>query len=174
MEPRPPALGAQSKPLDHWGSPLPFSTFKVSRVACLWTFSQSHISFSDSFLLPPSSTAKDPLIPLDLPRKSRTFFLSEPCCSVARLGPTLCDPMDCSTPGFSVLHHLPEFAQIHIHWVSDAIQPSHPLSSLSSTLNLSQHQGLFQWVGYSHQVAKVLELQLQHQSFQWIFKVDIL
>ena len=174
MEPRPPALGAQSKPLDHWGSPLPFSTFKVSRVACLWTFSQSHISFSDSFLLPPSSTAKDPLIPLDLPRKSRTFFLSEPCCSVARLGPTLCDPMDCTTPCFSVHHHLPKLAQTHVHWVGDAIQPSHPLSSLSSTLNLSQHQGLFQWVGYSHQVAKVLELQLQHQSFQWIFRTYFL
>ena len=91
MEPRPPALGAQSQPLDHWGSPLPFSTFKVSSVAGLWTFSQSHISFSDSFLLLPYSTSKDPLIPLDLPRKSRTFFLSEHfcCCSVSRLGPTL-------------------------------------------------------------------------------------
>ena len=169
MEPRPPALGAQSQPLDHWGSPLPFSTFKVSSVAGLWTFSQSHISFSDSFLLLPYSTSKDPLIPLDLPRKSRTFFLSEHfcCCSVSRLGPTLCDPMDCSTPGFSVLHHLPEFAQIHIHWVSDAIQPSHPLSSPSSpTFNLSQHQGLFKWISSSHQVAKVLEFQLQHQSFQ--------
>ena len=120
----------------------------MSSVACLWTFSQNHISFSNSFLLLPSSTSKDPLIPLDLPRKSRTFFLSEHCCycSIAQLGPTLCDPMDCSTPGFSVLHHLPDFAHIHIHWVSDAIQPSHPLSSPSSTLNLSQHQGLYQWV----------------------------
>ena len=67
----------------------------------------------------------------------------------------------------------PEFAQTHVHWVSDAIQPFHPLSPPSPpALNLSQHQGLFQWVGSSHQVAKVLELQLQHQSFQWIFRVD--
>ena len=88
---------------------------------------------------------------------------------------TLCDPMDCSTPGFSVHHHLPEFPQTHIHWVSDAIQPSHPLSSPSPpAFSLPQHQGLFQQVRSSHQVAKVLELQLQHQSFQRIFRVDFL
>ena len=82
--------------------------------------------------------------------------------------------MDCSMPGFPVLHHIPEFAQAHVHWVSDAIHPSHPLSSLCPpALNLSQHQGLFQWVGSSHQVAKVLVLQLQHQSFQWIFRVSL-
>ena len=75
----------------------------------------------------------------------------------------LCDPINCSTPGFSVLHYLPEFAQIHVYWVSDAIQSSHPLSPPSpSALSVSQHQSLFQWVGSSHQVAKVLELQLQH------------
>ena len=72
------------------------------------------------------------------------------------------------------LHHLPEFAQTHVHWVNDAIQPSHPLSSPSPAFNLSQHQGLFQWVSSSHQVAKVLELQLQHQSFQRIFRTDFL
>ena len=84
-------------------------------------------------------------------------------------------PLDCSTPGFSVLHNFLEFAQIHIHWVNDALQPSHPLASPSShALNLSQHQHLFQWVGFSQQVAKVLEFQLQHQSFQWIFRVDFL
>ena len=72
-------------------------------------------------------------------------------------------------------HHLPEFAQTHIHWVGDAIQPSYPLSPPSPpAFNLSQHQGLFQWVSSSHQVAKVLGLQLQHQSFQWIFRVDFL
>ena len=77
-------------------------------------------------------------------------------------------PMDCSMPGFPVLHHLPESAHIHVHWVDDAIQS--PLSPPSPpTLSLSQHQGLFQVVGSLHQVAKVLELQLQHQSFQWIF-----
>ena len=88
---------------------------------------------------------------------------------------TLWDPMDCSTPGFSVLHYLPEFDQTHVHWVNDAIQPSHPLSSSSSpALNLSQNQGLFQLVGFSHQVAKVLELQLQHHYLQWILRVDFL
>ena len=76
--------------------------------------------------------------------------------------------MVCSTPGFPVLHYVPEFAQTHVQWVSDAIQPSQPLSSLSPpAFSLSQHQGLFQWVSSSHQVAKALEFQLQHQSFQW-------
>ena len=83
--------------------------------------------------------------------------------------------MNSSTPDFPVLHYLLEFAQTHVHWVSDAIQPSHPLSSPSSSaLNLSQQQGLFQWVRSSHQVAKVLKLQLQRQSFEWIFRVDFL
>ena len=90
------------------------------------------------------------------------------CCAVA---PTLCNPMDCSTPGFPVLHHLPELAQTHVHWVSDVIQPSHPLFSPSPpTFYLSEHQGLFKWVGSLHRVSKVLELQ--HQSLQWIFRVD--
>ena len=81
---------------------------------------------------------------------------------------TLWDPMNRSTPGLSVHHQLPEFTQTHVHRVGDAIQPSHPLSSPSPTaLNLSQHQGLFQWVSSSHQVAKVLEFQLQLQSLQW-------
>ena len=75
--------------------------------------------------------------------------------------------------GLPVHHQLPEFTQTHVHWVSDAIQPSRPLSSTSPlAFNLSQHQGLFQWVCSSHQVAKVLEFQLQHQSFQWIFRTD--
>ena len=89
--------------------------------------------------------------------------------------PTLCNPIDCSTPGFPALHHLPELVQTHAHWVSDVIQPSHPLSSPSPpALNLSQHQGLFKWIGSSHQVAKVLEFQLQHQSFQWTLRTDLL
>ena len=84
-------------------------------------------------------------------------------------------PMDCSMPGFPVLHHLPELAQSRVHWVSDAIQSSHLLSSLyPPAFNLSQHQGPFQWFDTSYQVAKVLELQLQHQSFQWIFRVNFL
>ena len=84
----------------------------------------------------------------------------------------LCDPMDCSTSGFPVHHQLPEFTQTRVHWVGDAIQPSHPLSSPSPpAFSLSQHQGLFKWVSSCHQVAKVLEFQLQHQSFQWIFRL---
>ena len=95
--------------------------------------------------------------------------------SVAQLCLTLCDLMDCSTPGFPVHHQLPEIPQTHVHRVGDATQPSYSLSSSSPpAFNLSQHQGLFQWVGSSHQVAKVLELQLQHQSFQWIFRTDFL
>ena len=84
---------------------------------------------------------------------------------------TLCDPMDCSMPGFPVHHQLPELAPgwTQVHWVSDTIQPSYPLSSPSPpALNLSQHQGLFQCVSFSHHMANVLEFQLQHQSFQWI------
>ena len=97
------------------------------------------------------------------------------CCSVMKSCPTLFYPMDCSMPGFPVLHYLPEFAQTHGHWVGDAIQPSHPLFSPSPPVfDLSQHQGLFQCISSSHQVAKVLELQLQHQSFQWIFRTDFL
>ena len=87
---------------------------------------------------------------------------------------TLWDPRDCGTLGFPVLHHLPEFTQTHVRWVGDAIQPSHPLLPPSPpALNLSQHQGLFPWAGSLHHVAKVLELQLQHQSFQWMFRVDM-
>ena len=82
--------------------------------------------------------------------------------------------MNSSRSGFPVLHRLLEFAQTHVHCVNDTIQPSHPLSRSSFAFNLSQHQGLFQWVSSSHQMAKVLELQLQHQSFQWIFRIDLL
>ena len=82
-------------------------------------------------------------------------------------------PMDCSMQGFSVHHQLLEHAPTHVHRVGDAIQPSHPLSSSSPpALNLSQHRGLFQRVNSSHQVAKVLEFQLQHQSFQRVFRTD--
>ena len=82
-------------------------------------------------------------------------------------------PVDCSTSGYPVLHHLLEVTQTHILWVGDAIQPSHPLSpTLSSCPQFSQYQGLFQWVSSLHQMAKVLELQLQHQSFQRLFRVD--
>ena len=99
--------------------------------------------------------------------------------SVAQLCLTLCNPIECSTSGLPVHHQLPEFTQTHVHPVGDAIQPSHPLSSPSPpALKLSQHQGLFHWVSSLHQVAKVLGLQLQHQSFQYSglisFRMDCL
>ena len=95
--------------------------------------------------------------------------------SVTQSGLTLCDPLNCSTPGLPVHHQPPEFTQTHIHRVGDAIQPFHLLSSPSPpAINLSQHQGLFKWVNSSHQVAKVLEFQLQHQSFQWTPRTDLL
>ena len=95
--------------------------------------------------------------------------------SVTQLCPTLCEPMDCSTPGYPVHHQLPELAQTHVYQVGDSIQPFYPLSSPSPpAFNLSQHQCLFQWVSSSHQAAKVLELQLQHQSFQRILRTDFL
>ena len=93
--------------------------------------------------------------------------------SVAQSCPTL-RHHDCSMPGFWVHHQLPELARTHVHRVVDAIKLSHPLSSLSSAFNLSQHQGLFKWVSSLHQVAKVLEFQFQHQSFQCIYRVDFL
>ena len=87
----------------------------------------------------------------------------------------LCDPMNCSMPGLPVYHQLLEFTQTHVHWVGDAIQPSQPLSSPSPPAsNRSQHQSLFQWVNSSHQVAKGLKFQLQHQPFQWTPRADLL
>ena len=106
-------------------------------------------------------------------------FLGILSCSVQRLSSvaqsclTLCDPMNRSTPGLPVHHQLPEFTQTHVHRVGDAIQPSLPLLSPSPPApSPSQHQGPFQWVNSSHEVAKVLEFQLQHQSFQWIPRTD--
>ena len=104
-----------------------------------------------------------------------TQFSSVQFSSVAQLCPTLCDLMNRSMPGLPVHHQLPEFTQTHAHRVSDAIQPSHPLLSPSPpSPNPSQHQGLFQWVNSSHEVAKVLEFQLQHQSFQGTTSTDLL
>ena len=99
-------------------------------------------------------------LPLTLPHQFNSF---------AQSYPTLCDPMDCSTPGLPIHHQLPELTQSPVHQVGDTIQPSHPLLSPSPpACNLSQHQVFFKWVSYSHQTAKVLEFQLKHQSFQWI------
>ena len=107
---------------------------------------------------------------------SKISFIFKLCCgSATESCLTLCNPMDSSMPGFPVLHHLLEFAQIHVHKVSDASQPSHSLSSPSPpAFNLSQHQGLFQWVSSSHEVTKVLHFQLQHQSFQRTPRTDLL
>ena len=115
---------------------------------------------SDWALLPAWTTADMPVWPC--------------CCSVAKFCLTLCDSMDRGTPSSPILHYLPEFAQTHIHWIGDAIYLSHPLLPCSPAFDLSQHEGLFQRVGSLHQVAKVLELPLQHQSFQWTFRVDFL
>ena len=103
------------------------------------------------------------------------FATSFSCCSVTQSCLTLCNSMNCSMPGFLVLYHLLELVQTHIHWVSDAIQPSRPLLSPSPpTFNLQKHQNLVQWVSSSKQGPKVSELQFQHQSFQWIFRIDFL
>jgi len=120
---------------------------------------------------------------LDSIFKSRDITLPTKVClvrsgqirSVAQSCPTLWDPMNRSMPGLPVHHQLPEFTQTHFHWVGDAIQPSHPLSSPSPPApNPSQHQGLFQWVNSLHEVAKVLEFQLQHQSFLWTPRIGLL
>ena len=108
---------------------------------------------------------------MEILRSSRSPQFS----SVTQSCPTLGDPMNCSRPGLPVHHQLPESTQTHVHRVSDAIQPSHPLSSPSPpALNLSQHLGLFQWLNSLHEVAKVLEFQVQHQSFQWTPRTDLL
>ena len=94
------------------------------------------------------------------PPSEGLHFSSVQFSSVTQSCPTLCDLMNCSTLGFPVHHELPEFTQTHVHWVGDAIQPSHPLLSPSPAFNLSQHQSLSKWVSSSHQVAKILEFQL--------------
>ena len=108
-------------------------------------------------------------------RIKRTSMASVQFSSVSQSCLTLCHPMNRSRPGLPVHHQLPEFAQTHVHRVGDATQPSHPLSSPSPPApNPSQHQGLFQWVNSSHEVAKVLEFQFQHQSSQWTTRTDLL
>ena len=121
-------------------------------------------------VLPPSS-ALGYLLSVSIDFYSASVQFS----SVAQSCPTLCDPMNRSMPGLPVHHQLPEFNQTHVHWVGDAIQQSYPLLSPSSVaFNLSQHQGLFKWVSSSHQVAKILAFQLQHESFQWTLRTDLL
>ena len=127
-------------------------------VTCLWDFPGELIFLSHVTAL------------FSLNMLSRADFLSstgseEESCSVTQLCVILCNRMDCSTPVFPVFHYFPEFAQTDVRWVGDAIQPFHPLSPSSHpALNLPQYQDLFQWVSSLHQVAKVLEPQLRHQS----------
>ena len=117
---------------------------------------------------------KDWLDPRDREMLEGLIAISVQFSSATHSCPTVYNPMNRSMPGLPVHHQLPEFTQTRVHRVGDAIQPSHPLSSPSPPApNPSQHQGLFQWVSSSHEVAKVLELQLQHQSFQWTSRTDL-
>ena len=110
-----------------------------------------------------------PWKPLTLQRQSVQFR------SLTRSYLTNCNPMNRSMPGLPVHHQHPESTQTHVHWVGDAIQLSHPMSSPSPpALNISPHQGLFKWVSSSHQVAKILEFQLQHQSLKWTPRTHLL
>ena len=143
---------------------LPYFVIKWDNTYCMELFGElnktDHVKHYRQFLVPSSSILGYHCHPPHHPN----YFSPVQLLSCVRL----CDPIDYSTPGFPVHHQLPEFTQTHVHWVSDAIQPSHPLSSPSlPAFNLFQHQGLFKWISSSHEVAKVLELQLLHQSFQW-------
>ena len=163
-------VGAISKSIQHpCHSPISIITGEFSLVYLmsyhLLGFSWNHLTF----------TSLRTGVCLYLSLYLSLSFVYLPAAAVVQSCLTLCNPMECSTPGFPDLHQVPEFVQPHVHWVNDTIQPFHPLSSPSPpAFNLSQHQGLFQWVNSSHQVAKVLELPLQHQSFQWIFRTDFL
>ena len=165
----------------------PHPHVKVLKAPHVLSMSTSHswqpVSSWVKHVLPPSIPGSETHHPPSHPRQilppapKPPLAIQQVCpvSSVAQSCLTLYDPVDCSTPGLPVHHQLLEFTQTHVHWVSDAIQPSHPLSSPSPpAFNLSQHQGLFKWVNSSHQVAKVLEFQLQHQFFQWIFRTDFL
>ena len=117
-------------------------------------------------IYPRSPTCVFPLI---------SYNLSVQFSSLAQLCEALCDSKDCRKPALPVHHYFLAPTQTRVHRVSNAIQPSHPLSSLSPhTFNHSQSHGLFNWVSSSHQVAKVVEFQLQHQSFQWMFRTEFL
>ena len=174
IEPGLPTVEAWS--LNHWSTrEFPYTTFCLS--ICWWTYAwYPYLGYYEI-----SCQQHETELSLWDPDFSSfewytgVQFRSVQFSSVAQSCPTLCDPMNHSTPGLPVHHQLPESNQTHVHQVGDAIQPSHPLSSPSPlALNLSQHQGVFQWVSSLHQVAKVLEFQLQHQSFQWIPRTDLL
>ena len=102
-------------------------------------------------------------------------FISFSCCSVTMSCPALCELMDCSMPGFPILHYLLEFAQTHVHWVSDAIQPSHPLLPLFLLLSIFPSIRVFSNELTSRiKAPKCWSFSFSHQSFQWIFRVDFL
>ena len=166
----------------------PFSIFKSENVfnfpfperylCCIWNFMLTIIEgeirpcFKDICDLVPRTCGH-----LDFGVKWTVWlwFSSVQFSSVTQSCPTLWDPMSHRMPGLPVHHQLPESTQTYVHWIGDAIQTSRPLSSPSPpALNLSVHQGLFQWASSLHQVAKVLEFQLQHQSFQWTPRTDLL
>ena len=137
----------------------------------------SHLGMAFLFRMPSSSVFST--APPRLSPSFFFFFLKDytlfQFSSVTQLCPILCDPMNLNTPGLPVHHQLPESTQIHVHRVGDAIQSSHPMSSpFPPALNLSQHGGLFKWVSSSNQVTKVLAFPLQHQSFQWIPRTNLL
>ena len=148
-----------NKPL----SPIP--EFMLMRSYIFTNLQSASLLIAEGRLLKSSTVMMDLFVsPFS---SSSSWFLHVKLCysvqfsSVAQSCPTLCDPMNRSTPSLPVHHHLPEFTQTHVHRVSDAIQPSHPRSSPSPPApNPSQHQSLFQWVKSSHEVAKVLEFQL--------------
>ena len=138
------------------------------------------LSLRDTLLWPPPSLWGEGNMFVQVPLLNQTMlqllqFSSIQFSSVTQLYLTLCNPTDCSTLGLPVQHQLPESTQTHVHWIGDAIQPPYLLSSPSPpTSILPQQQGLFKWVSSLHQVAKILEFQLQHQSFQWTPRTDLL
>ena len=178
-----PGVCSSSSPVSRWcyltisSSAVPFSCPQSFPASGSFPVSQLFVSDGQSIGASPSATVLSVNIlgwyPLGLAGLSSLHSVQ--FSSISQLYLTLSDPKDCSSPGFPVHQQLPEFTQTHIHWVGDAIQPSHPLLSPSPpAFNLSQHQGLFKWVSSSHQVAKVLEFEFQHQSFQWTPRTNLL
>ena len=156
-------------PLSRWCHPT-ISSSVVPFSSCLQSFPASgSLPMSQLFALGGQSIGFS---------ASESVLLMNQFSSVAQSCPTLCDSMNRSMSGLPVHQQLPDvmsITQTHVLWVGDAIQPSHPLSSPSPPApNPSKYQGLFKWVSSSHQMAKVLEFQLQHQSFQWRFRTDFL
>ena len=140
--------------------------YRVNHLYLLWEMSQ-HLASQEPF------DKHSGILPFGVTVFKRMSLNNNQFSLVTQSCPTLCNPMDRSIPDFPVHHQFLELALTHVHWVGDAIQPSHPLSSRSPpTFNCSQHQGVYQWASSSHQVFRVLKFQ--HQSFQWTFRVGFL